>query len=415
MTFDVEVTDIYCAIGLSNYTEAFNNTVNIKNYGVGISITDNCSYVHDNKIKVNHDNAITFIGSNNTISNNMVDTHAVGISVTSTSNVMRYYYNNILNNVIRSESYGISIKGLIYKTTISGNVIETNASVGIYKEITDELADNNSDNMINGVIYDATALVINDDNFYKYFDERGYLNYTFEANKTKVIFFTFLSNKDVFITEKINIISNKQSNLLFNVTISLSGDASGSLIRDFNFYNMNKEAIVLNGVDDVSLSNNNITLMLKDKSPANSAISVVDVCNGIILKNNNIYINSKAAYAYGISMPAYNPIRLTYNKVMSSGFRISGNTIIMIGTGVTEAIYADVLTESEIMGNNINIISDGAAYGIASCNVIGSPHDLNISNNNIVIHSKDMAYLIELHKNYNVTFVNNYLYGKLIL
>ena len=84
---------------------------------------------------------------------------------------------------IRSESYGISIKGLIYKTTISGNVIETNASVGIYKEITDELADNNSDNMINGVIYDATALVINDDNFYKYFDERGYLNYTFEANK----------------------------------------------------------------------------------------------------------------------------------------------------------------------------------------------------------------------------------------
>lgn len=408
---NVTFTDIYCAIGLSNYTEAFNNTVNIKNYGVGISITDNCSYVHDNKIKVNHDNAITFIGCNNTISNNMVDTHAVGISVTSTSNVNRYYYNNILNNVIRSESYGISIKGLIYKTTISGNVIETNASVGIYKEITDELADNNSDNMINGVIYDATALVINDDNFYKYFDERGYLNYTFEANKTKVIFFTFLSNKDVFITEKINIISNKQSNLLFNVTISLSGDASGSLIRDFNFYNMNKEAIVLNGVDDVSLSNNNITLMLMDKSPANSAISVVDVCNGIILKNNNIYINSKAAYAYGISMPAYNPIRLTYNKVMSSGFRISGNTIIMIGTGVTEAIYADVLTESEIMGNNINIISDGAAYGIASCNVIGSPHDLNISNNNIVIHSKDMAYLIELHKNYNVTFVNNYLYG----
>ena len=72
--------------------------------------------------------------------------------------------------------------------------------------------------------------------------------------------------------------------------------------------------------------------------------------------SNNIYINSKAAYAYGISMPAYNHIRLTYNKVMSSGFRISGNTIIMIGTGVTEAIYADVLTESEIMGNNINII-----------------------------------------------------------
>ncbi len=106
---------------------------------------------------------------------------------------------------------------------------------------------------------------------------------------------------------------------------------------------MNKEAIVLNGVDDVSVSNNNITLMLKNKTQANSAISVFDVCNGIILKNNNIYVNSKAVYAYGISMPAYNPLRLNYNKGMSSGFKISGNTIIMIGTGVTEGIYADVL------------------------------------------------------------------------
>lgn len=79
---NVTFTDIYCAIGLSNYTEALTILINIKNYGVGISITDNCSYVHDNKIKVNHDNAITFIGCNNTISNNMVDTHAVGISVT---------------------------------------------------------------------------------------------------------------------------------------------------------------------------------------------------------------------------------------------------------------------------------------------------------------------------------------------
>ena len=76
-------------------------------------------------------------------------------------------------------------------------------------------------------------------NFIRFAHENGYLNYTFDANKTKVIFFTFLSNKNVFITEKINIISNKQSNLLFNVTISLSGDASGSVIRDFHFYNMN--------------------------------------------------------------------------------------------------------------------------------------------------------------------------------
>ena len=400
---NITYTDMCDAISVANYTKVFNNTINIKNYGVGISIIDNCSYVYDNKVKVNHDTAITFKGNNNTVSNNVIDTNEIGIAITSLSNVNRYYYNCILNNVIRSGSYGISIKGLVYKTTISGNVIETNATIGVYKEITDELSNNESDNMVNGVIYDATALVINDDNFYKYFDKNGYLNYTFDANKSKVIFFTFLSNKDVFITEKISIISNKQSNLLFNVSISLSGDASGSIIRDFNFYNMNKEAIILNGVDTVSLSNNNITLMLKDKSPVSSAISVINNCNDVFLKDNNIYVNSKADYAYAMS--------ISNSKAMSSGFEISGNTIIIIGTGVCEGIYSDVLVESKIIGNNINIISDGAAYGIASCNVIGAPHNLNISNNNIVIHSKDMAYLIELHKNYNVTLVDNYLYG----
>lgn len=199
---NVTYNNLYSAIAVSNYTEVFNNTITIKNYGVGISISDNCSNIHNNIIKVNHDDAITFIGSNNTISNNMIDTCAVGISISSTSNVIRYYDNHILNNVIRSESYGISIKGLVYRTKLLGNVIETNATIGIYKEITDELSNNESDNMVNGVIYDSTALVVNDDNFHKYFDENGYLNYTFDANKTKVIFFTFLSNKNVFITEK---------------------------------------------------------------------------------------------------------------------------------------------------------------------------------------------------------------------
>ena len=62
-----------------------------------------------------------------------------------------------------------------------------------------ELSNNESDNMVNGVIYDSTALVVNDDNFHKYFDENGYLNYTFDANKTKVIFFTLLAiNRAIF-------------------------------------------------------------------------------------------------------------------------------------------------------------------------------------------------------------------------
>lgn len=407
----VTVTNVYNGIVGLGYTNIENNIINIANYGVGINLENNSNNANNNKIHVLQDSGITFLGSYNVIDNNIIDTKSTGISI-SYDYVARYYNNTISNNIIRSDSYGIFIKGYVYYSTISNNVIETNATIGIYKEITDEIADDDSDNMINGVIYDATALIVNDDNFYNYFDENGYLNYTFKSNKTHVIFFTFLTNKDVYFTEKINLISNKMSNLLFDVTIHLIEDADGSLIRDFNFYNNNKVAIVLNCVNDVNVNNNNFTMVFKNDSVGSSAILVENVCNDCVIKNNNIYINSKAKYAYGISISAYNSVTNSYNKELSKRFTISNNNIIMISKGVAEAIYSDVIVDSNILNNNINIISDSFGYGIATGNVIGRQYGLNISDNEIIIHSKKMAYLIELHMNDNVSVSNNYLYGE---
>lgn len=408
---EISFDDIEAGLHVGNNLNVYDNNINIRNYGNAISIVGNNSYVNNNKAKSSQDDAITFLGNNNTIDNNIVITNSKGISIT-TSNSDRYYNNTISNNKITSDNYGISLKGLVYYTTILGNVIETNVTLGIYKDTTDAVADNDLDNMINGVIYDATALVINDNNYHDYFDEDGYLNYTFKGNTTKTIFFTFLSNKNIFFDEKINVVSNKQNNLLFNVTITFNEDSSGSLIRDFNFMNYNKNAIVLNNVNNVNVVNNNITSMFTKKTGADSAIFVCGIGEDNIISNNNIYVNSKIDYAYAINIPSYNPNSYTYNRQFSKNYKINNNTIIMIATCMGEAIFSDTLVESEICGNKINIISKDNGYGIAAVNVIGKLYGWNISGNEIIIHSDKMAYLIEMHMADSMNIERNYLFSQ---
>jgi hypothetical protein len=381
----------------------FDNVITMGNYGTGIVTGGNYSLVYDNRINCVSDYGISFSGNNHLIKNNIINTKARGIVINSPN--MRFYNNSIVDNTIFSDSYGISIEGLVYYTTISGNVIETNASVGIYKDITDEVADNNSDNMINGVIYDATALVVNDSNFYDYFTVDGYLNYTFKQGKTPTIFFTFLSNKDVYLSEKIYVISNKMNNLLLNVSIYLYGNASGSMVRDFVFYNYGKTGIILDGVSDVFLTGNNLTILSSRSSDSVYGFIVSNLCRNVIISNNNIYINSKSSNAVGIN------VLDSGSNDFSSDFTISGNSIIIISSGSVKGLFMDSLINSNVFGNYFNIISDSFAYGILTANSMGNPYGLNISSNSIVVYSKSMVYLIELCMSDNSTVYSNYVWG----
>ena len=95
----------------------------------------------------------------------------------------------------------------------------------------------------------------------------------------------------------------------------------------------------------------------------------------------------------------------------SRNFTISNNNILIKSTGVAEGMYFDALVESIITENNINIVSDGSAYGIAVCDVSGRPYDINIDSNKIIVNSKEMSYLIELYRADNCEISNNYLKG----
>jgi len=409
---NITFTDVTSALNVGKCVYAHDNRINVKGYGKGININGNNARVCYNSVKVNHDDGISALCSYALIDNNIVTTNNIGINIPVGSTGARYYNNTITNNRITSENYGISVEGLVYNTVITDNIIETNNTEGIYIDVTDAKSNTQLDNMVNGVILNSTAIIVNDDNFYEYFDRNGHLTYEFEENKTKVIFLTFLTNKNLFFTEKINVISNKMNNLLFNVTITFEADAEGSLIRDFNFVNYDREAIVLNNVNDVSVTRNNITDVFRKGSLSNSAILIQDVCENSIISYNNIYVNSKIRYAYGITAPALNPTARQMNKRFSTGFRVLENNIIMVSDGVAEAIYTDSLSESEFLSNKVNIICDGYGYGIAFANLIGKLSGLNVTGNEIIIHSKEMAYLIEFHMVDNSTVSSNKLYSE---
>ena len=93
-------------------------------------------------------------------------------------------------------------------------------------------------NYINGIITDPTAITVNNTNFYDYFDENGYLNFTFKEGVNGVIFLSYLSNKNLKIDEKLYFMSNNMNNYLYNVTIDLLKGSDGSIIKDLNFYNI---------------------------------------------------------------------------------------------------------------------------------------------------------------------------------
>lgn len=409
---NVTFSDVSVGMSLTNNIEAYNNNININNYGVGISLSGENTTVHHNNIKNNHDAGVSILGSYNTVSNNIITTNNIGVTIPSTlDGKVRYYNNTITDNKITSESYGISIEGLVYNSIIKNNIIETNRSTGINIQITDKQSNTELDNIVNGVILNSTSLVINDDNFYQFFDKDGYFVYKFDEGKSKVIFLTFLTNKNLIFDEKITVISNKMDNLLFNVTLKFEGDAGGSVLRDFNFINYDKEAVIIDYVDDVTVSNNNITTIYKHGSKSNSAVLVQGVCNNDIISKNNIYINAKTNYVYAITAPALNS-NGRLNREFSKGFEINDNAIIIISTGMAEAIYTDAIAFSEFDNNKINIKANGYAYGIALANLIGKLTNNSITNNEIVIYTDEMAYLIELHMTENITVTNNTLYGE---
>lgn len=395
------------AINTDNCTVS-NNIIDLPVYGTGIRIGQGS--VINNTINANGDAGIEGYGNDAKIVGNKITTQSYGIHIVSLTD--RIYRNSILNNTITSKLYGIYLEGLIYNTTILGNAIYTDASQGICKNITDPFGDNSSDNTVNGIINDATGIIVDDSNFYTYFDKNGYL--TFKSFKNDVvIILTHLTNKNLKFNQKVTLLSNGLPNLLVKVTITLYHGACGSTVKDLNFYNTNLNAIILEeGTNNINITGNNITI-ISDTSYKDSISGILSygACECVNITKNNIFINGNNGGIYGINALSYDAANSHFAKDFSKYFTIANNSIILIGNKLAEGIYTDSLIHSNIINNTINVFGGSYGYGIATANIIGSLYDLNITANNIMVTVKGMAYLIELHMSNNVSVVNNSLSG----
>lgn len=397
------------AITAGGNAKIINNTINLLAYGRGIS-AGNGSFLINNTVNTNWDPAIQVSSSNIGIVGNKIKTNSYGIYLVSPDE--RIYFNFIVNNTITSTLYGIYLEGLIYNTTISGNIIHTNASQGIYKDITDDFGDDNSDNTINDIIYDSTAIVVDDSNFYNYFDKDG--NFKFKSFKNDaVIILTHLNGKNLKFNQKVTLLSNGMANSLTGVIITLYSDASGSVIKDLNFYNTNLNAIILaEGVSNVNITGNNITII--SNSNFNGSLSGVLICGAceyVNITKNNIFISSDNGSIYGINAVSYNLDNSHFASDFSKYFKIVDNNIILIGNKLAEGIFTDSLIYTNITNNKISVVGGSYGYGIATANMRGFLHDLNVTGNIILVTVRGMAYLIELHMSSNISVVNNFLSG----
>jgi parallel beta-helix repeat protein len=167
--------NLYKAISIGRGANVYDNTIKLSKYGVGISDGSNNSNISGNRIYVLGDDGILLNGNNSFVSNNIIHTKANGISSISKNEKLKVYNNTIRSNKIYSDKYGVYIEGYVYNTTISDNYIETNESdafhVDMYMTRDDRNPGQIADNTINGVIRDTEILVIDDINFYDYFDD----------------------------------------------------------------------------------------------------------------------------------------------------------------------------------------------------------------------------------------------------
>ena len=406
---EIEYNDLSAGIVVNGEANVFKNNIKLYRYGYGISVPGDGTKVHDNYVDVVSDSGVAINANNVSVYDNVIHTKSNGVSATVSLASHKIVNNTISNNKIYSDGYAVYVEGYVYNTTINNNYVETNSTNAFNIDVYATLENNNpgiiAENTVNGVIENTEIIIINDTNFYDYFDEEGYLKYNFKANSQRILFITFLSNKNLYFTDSITLTSNKQANLLFNVTITLKEDASDSTIKDFKFYSFDKESIILDGVENVVINGNEFTSLTSNIFEIKT-ISASGGCRLCNITDNSIFMNSNANYTYAIlvSEPQH-----VIKKKFSQNLTISNNNILIKSSGVAEAMYFDALVSSDIADNNINIKSEGSAYGIAICNVMGRPYDVNIKSNKIIVSSKEMSYLIELFRVDKCLILNNYL------
>ena len=367
-----------------------NNTLNAKGgegattYGIGAS-TANDTLIADNKITANG-TAMTYgISStksdNVTIENNNITTEgtgAIGVGLAQDSNA------KVTGNDVKSI-------GGDYTTTSSGDSVGTGNGAIVDRDGTNTVENN--------VVSEIGPKTIDDTTYSQFFDENGKLKEDCSVVSGDTLLIGTLTNKKMIVDIPVAI-KGLEGNKLVNTTISLVDGADGTSIDGLNmeFTGDNTTGsiglIYAKGVSDIAITNNNITVPdFVDQTGAKygSSIYAIEIesgnggCDNVTITGNNIDITGSARYLYGIDI-----FKTWQAENKNSNINISNNNVtINGGSRMAEPIYVSESDDVVINNNIISSTSQGAAYGIATDQLIGA----EIKENSIVATSQEnMAY-----------------------
>lgn len=343
------------------------------NPGTGISAGANAKII--NNTIVNSSVGITGSAANVTATGNTITTTGAnrGIALTGANSVITY---NIIT-VTNGSGAGIVSSGA--NAIINYNVVSTDSGTGINSTGANATVSNitNNVNSNSGINISVTGsgsttnntngnITINDGTYSTYFDPNGNIlpQYVFG---TVTLMIGTLTNKNLVIDQFATITNN--AGKIINGTISLA--TNNLILSNFVFENIDKNAIEVNGVSNITLFNNIINI-----TGNFNPIDAYHTVTGILLygdtyyiniSDNNININGSAQYSYAISNNIFtdasdNPINLA--KTLTN-ITIANNNMVVNTTGNYSAgIYSSTISNYTISGNDIFVSAYQLMYGI---------------------------------------------------
>ena len=310
----------------NNYIQYSNRIYNNKNAGIYLNyfsgpptqsniIINN--YIYSNKSGGNPQSGIWFANTNvisyNNITNNLIFGQTYGINFTNASK--NYIQNN--NKIYKNTLYGISIQGIAQANLIKANQIYSNTSAGVFFG---NAANNavKSNNVFGPV--QKYGIYIN--------NAKGVTNYGNNVyNNTNGIYMVNSTNSMIYKNKIQNgLIANGNGIFYFNSSSSIQQNTITNNINGVKFLSGNSQQITKNNIFDNTTNFNNLS-GFGTKITNNWWNSTIASTNARRIKNNGGYSNFTIYRLFGpfdITSTNVNPLpRITWATAVVNGTQVT--------------------------------------------------------------------------------------------
>lgn len=350
----------------------------------------------------------------------LVDSPNYALVINASNSSLRY------NNITVNDYHSAILVSNQSVVVLDDNIIETLSGISIDCE--------------NASYPKSSVYVIDDNNYYNFFNEDGTFKEDIEIEFYNTLKLGNLTNKRFIIDIPLKILSLGDNYSLINSFISFEGESSGSLLSNIHFMindDLDSDSRLIDivsikdGVSNLQISNNSFSIdSIMDSSDDSSGIDYDEkvfsairligsdyLSQTIAIVNNSFDLSVDSNPVYGIYMSNKDDFHTSkvYPKeinILSNGFDIKSNDF-------AKAIYLDSLINVLIDGNNIhlsfldenlnasvselNLINNNSVYGLDLINLNSS----TLSNNQINLDSRGMAYGVTLRDSINFRAFNN--------